>query len=87
MRLCHSANPLLKGDSAAVEMKLIFTDSLMSKNFPLANSLPFFDINFSAALYTFTHELKMALMITFRSLEEITVDDESPVAWSTRCRS
>lgn len=48
----------------------------MSQNFPSANSPPFFDIKFSAALYTFTHELKMALIKIFGSLEEITVDNE-----------
>ena len=73
IRLCHPTNPLLEGDSAAVEMNLIFIYLHMSKNIPFANSPPLSDINFSAALYVCIHELKMALRITSGSLEEITV--------------
>lgn len=39
-RLCHSTNSLLEGDSAAVEINVMFIDSHMSKNVPFVNSPP-----------------------------------------------
>ena len=84
IRLCHSVNSILNGDSAAAVITLMFIDSHVLRNLLFANSPPLSVRNFPDDPYICIQHIKMALIILSGLFDGMTVVAESLVAWSTR---